>query len=173
MVYLIIGACRAGKSSIVTNTFVNESKIKEYRDLTWVTENDNYYILGRYLVEGRRKGTDLISRPEISLFFDQVINLNSLLPKKDIVLEGDKITSDVLFGKLKDSGIPCKLYWIQCSAETSIQRCEQANDTFKNSNLKAVCTKAKNRFEKWFDDFDGEIINTDGDIDFTKLRITL
>lgn len=173
MVYLIIGACRAGKSSIVTNTFVNESKIKEYRDLTWVTENDNYYILGRYLVEGRRKGTDLVARPEISYFFDQINTLNSLTPKKDIVLEGDRVASDVLFSKLKESGIPCKLYWIQCSAETSIARSKEGNDTVKERTLKASCTKAKNRFEKWSDDFDGEIINTDGDIDFTKLRITL
>lgn len=135
--------------------------------------NNDYYLIGKYLVEGRRKGTDCIARPEISLIFDQINRLILRNSNKDIVLEGDRVASDVLLSKIAESGLQCKLYWIQCSTETSIRRCTEAGDSFKDSNLKAVCTKAKNRYDKWSDSFNGEIINTDSDIDFTNLKINL
>lgn len=169
MVYIIIGGSRAGKTQVAINSFIKDKKIEEKKDLIPYTEVEDYILLGKYSPEGRRKGTDLVARQDIPKFYDQIVRL--LDTGKDIVIEGDKITSDNLFNQLKEAGIKCKLYFVRCSAETSIKRCREHNDNFKESNLKALITKCINRFDKWKDDFDGEIIDTDGEVDFTKISI--
>lgn len=169
MVYIIIGGSRAGKTQVTINSFIKDKKIEEKRDLIPYTEVDDYFLIGKYSNEGRRKGTDLVSRQDIPKFFEQIVRL--LEKGKDVVIEGDKITSDTLFNQLYEAGIECKLYFVKCSAETSIKRCREHNDNFKESNLKAVITKCQNRYNKWKNKFDGDIIDTNGDVDFTKISI--
>lgn len=169
MVYIIIGGSRAGKTQVTINSFIGNSEIIEKRDLIPYSETENYILLGKYKRTERRKGTDLVSRKDIPKFYEQILRLKD--KGKDIVIEGDKITSDTLFGQLYEGKIDCKLYFVKCSAETSIRRCREHNDNFTESNLKALITKCKNRFNKWKTVFDGEIIDTDKKVDFTKISI--
>lgn len=169
MIYLIIGPSCAGKSSFTVNTFIRDQKCREYKDLITVCENDSCFLIGKYLVDNRTKGTDRVYRKDIPKILDQV---KRLIPKgKDIVLEGDKICSEPLFTALEQTGEPCKLYWIRCTPETSIARNRKNNSTCSDRYLKTVGSKARNLFWKFYTAFDGEIIDTDEITDFKNFSL--
>lgn len=170
MIYLIVGPSHAGKTSFVVNSFIKGQEIKEYKDLIPVSECDNCYLIGRYSISERTKGTDRVSRKDIPLFGEQI---KRLLDKgKDIVLEGDKICSHNLFDEIKSWGVPCKLYWVKCSPEKSYERNQVHGSVCKFSHLKAVYSKSRNIFNDYKNDFDGEIIDTENITDFTKLDMS-
>lgn len=165
MIYLIVGGSHAGKTSFVKNSFIRNKQIHVYKDLTWVTETDDCYLLGRYDLDKRAIGTDCISRCEIPVIPEQIDRLLSS-NKNNIVLEGDKICSRTVFNHVKSLNVPTKLYWIRVSPEISIQRNKEFNTTVSNKLLKSVCTKAKNIYYEYCDIFDGEIFDTDNESDF-------
>lgn len=166
MIYLIVGASCAGKSSFVKNSFLKGKNHTEFRDLMTITETDDCYLIGTYVSENRTVGTDRVSRADIPKFFEQIKRLYG--KGKDIVLEGDKICSHKFFGELAESGFECKLYWIRCKTSTSIARNKANNTTCSESYLTAVASKARNIFYDFCFVFDGEIFDTDDITDFSN-----
>lgn len=174
MVYLIVGASCAGKSSFVKNTWVRNQKGEMKKDILPYFETENTILIGIFdEKKGRRIGTDRINRHDIPQFLPQILKLYNEYPNKDIVLEGDKIVSRPLWNKLIENKIECKVYLIECSPETSIERNRKNNSTNKESTLKASCTRAKNIYNEYKDIFNGEIISSENVKDFSKFGINI
>lgn len=151
MIYIIVGASCAGKTSFTKNSFVGNRDCTEFKDLITVTENKDYYLIGSYLRDSRTLGSDTVNRQDIHLIAPQV---QSLLTDakydntKDIVLEGDKITSRPLFNSLLELNVPIKLFLIRVSPEISYERNVKNGSRCSYSHLKAVTTKALNILDR-------------------------
>ncbi len=171
MIYIVVGASCSGKTSFTKNSFVEGRDNKEFKDLIVVTENDSYYLIGSYLQDKRTLGSDTIMRKDIPIIYDQVLNLVNRKDNKDIVLEGDKITSRNLFNKLLELNIPIKLYLIDVTPETSYKRNVENGSRCSYSHLKAVTTKAFNIFVEYKDKMNGVRINANDIRDFTTFNI--
>lgn len=165
MIHLIIGPSCAGKTSFTMNKFIKNRQFKQYKDILDICELDNCFLIGKYELDRRSKGTDTINRKDIKLIKDQVTKL--LNKNKDIILDGDKITSHPFFDYIKDLNTDVKLYYIKCSPETSYERNVANNSVCKFKHLKAVCTKANNIYNDYKDYFDSICIETDNIKDFT------
>lgn len=168
MIHLVIGPSCAGKTSFVVNQFIHGQRMTEFRDMITVTECEDCFLIGKYIVEGSRtKGTDRVSRKDIPKIGEQVLKL---IPKgKDIILEGDKICSENLFEKLSQTDAQCQLWWVRCSDEKSLERNRRNNSTCTDRYLKVVAKKARNLFWKFYIPFRGGIIDTENVEDFTKV----
>ena len=159
MIYLIVGASCSGKTSFTYNSFIKGREFKQCKDILDYAETDSTILLGKWISDSRTKGSDTINRQDIHLICPQVLNLLEKTTK-DIVLEGDKITSRTVFNQIRDLNVPCKLYLIKVSPEVSYLRNVNNNSRCSYSHLKAVTTKAENIFSEYRDVFDGEEVNT-------------
>lgn len=157
MIYLIVGASRAGKTTFTENTFLRGRDNHEYRDIFTLTENDEYILFGKYGVEDRRKGTDTTNRKDITKYYEQIERLKE--KNKDIVLEGTRLSTK-LFMQLFLGGYECKLFWIYSSPEKILERNREKGNEQTTSHFVAEATKAKYMFWKYAQLFDGEIIDT-------------
>lgn len=159
MIYLIIGGSCCGKTSFVKNTWLKGHSFENKKDILPYVETKSVFLLGKYNnIEGReRAGSDTISRSQISLIVKQVKNL--LNGKKDVVLEGDKVTSRKILEQLLQIS-DVTLILIYCDHETSLERNRALSSIAKPSTLKASLTKAKNIYVEYKDKMDGFSIDT-------------
>jgi hypothetical protein len=169
MIYLIIGGSCAGKTQFVKNSFLKGKHFEQYKDLVTVCETDTDYIVGRYDLDMRQLGTDRISRADIPKFFDQIKKL--YVRGKNVVLEGDKISSHKLFQQIADSGMKATLIWINLSIEESIRRNEKLGFTGKVASLKRPLTKCKNLYDDFKDVFPSYEIDADSVPDYSTFSI--
>ena len=169
MIYIVIGPSCGGKSTFVVNSFIKGQNAKETKDILTLCETDTCFLIGKWFDSRRVKGLDRISRAQIPLIIEQV---KKLIPKnKDIVLEGDKVVSQKIFRELLLTGEKCKLFWIRCSAETSLNRNRKNGSTQQESSIRAVATKAKNIFYVFQSEMDGEIIDTENIVDWDNFNL--
>lgn len=169
MIYLIVGASCSGKTSFTYNSFLKGREFSQKRDVLDYCETDEAILLGKWISDTRTKGTDTINRKDIPLIGSQV---EALLPLgKDIVLEGDKITSRNLFDKVLSFGVDVKLYLIDVPPEVSYERNVANNSTCTFSHLKAVTTKAYNIFMLYKDRMDGTRVDATNVEDFSNFGI--
>lgn len=167
-VHVVIGASHSGKTSFVENVFIKDSEMTEFRDEVVITETDEYYLIGPYdSIDERTKGTDRVSRADIRKIYTQVVSL-AKEGGKDVVVEGDKITSRPFMNSLIDAELDVNLYWIKVSSETSISRNRKAGSTSKDSQLKAVTTKAKNLFNEYKMLCESYIVDSENVLDFRE-----
>lgn len=158
MIYLIVGASCSGKTSFTYNSFLKGKEFTQTKDILDYCETNDTILLGKWDREGRTKGSDTINRVDIPLINSWIAKM--LESNKDIVLEGDKITSRTIFNYIKELNIPCKLYWIKVEPETSYERNMSNGSTCSFKHLKAVTTKAQNIFIEYCDLFSGEVVDT-------------
>lgn len=158
MIYIIIGGSCCGKTSFVKNSWLKGEEFQVKKDLLPYTETKKTLLLGRYInVEEReRSGSDTISRSQIHLINEQIDRF--LTKGKDIILEGDKITSRKILDNLLQYST--KLILIHCNLEVSLYRNKQNSTIVKSPTLKASLTKAKNIFIEYRDRMDGISIDT-------------
>ena len=168
MIYLIIGGSCAGKSTFTINKFLNKKEYKEYYDLLPYIETNESIIIGRIKENSRRFGTDTIARSQIHLIVEQVKRLIST--KKDIILEGDRIINRKIFNELKETNEKIKLYLIDISLKTCLERNRKINTISSDSHLKSLITKSKNIFNEYKDIFDSKIINGEDNVMENKFR---
>ena len=174
MIYIIVGASCAGKTSFTKNSFIGTRECKEFKELITVTENENYYLIGNYLREGRTLGSDTVNRVDIPLIGPQVkllLESDEYDHNKDIVLEGDKITSRPLFNFLLSLGVPIKLFLINVSPEISYERNMKNGSRCSFSHLKAVTHKALNIFNEYKDRMNGTMVDASEVSDFTTFSM--
>lgn len=170
MIYIVIGPSCSGKSTFVVNSFIKGKNAKEVKDILTLCETDTCFLVGKWFDSRRVKGLDRISRAQIPLIIKQV---KKLIPKnKDIVLEGDKVVSQKIFRELLNTGEKCKLFWIRCSAETSLTRNRKNGSTQQESSIRAVATKAKNIFYIFQSEMDGEIVDTENVVDWDNFNLS-
>ncbi len=145
MIYVIIGCSHSGKSSFTRNTFIRgrESQLKHY--LMPVTCLDDCFLIGRYDTGKRRRdGTDSIERKQIGNFANQIIELNSIDDKKDIVLEGMRCVSRPMMNKLVENGLDVKIIWISISPEKSKERTDLWGGKIDMKTAKMHFTQSRN-----------------------------
>ena len=118
-VVIVIGGSCSGKSSFTYNTFLLGKEFKTYRDLMVLTETEDYFLIGRFDTEKRRKGSDTISRVEIPLIVKQIEKL--MASGKSVVVEGVRICSYNAMDYLANH-FDCQLFYMKCSFQTSLQR---------------------------------------------------
>lgn len=170
MIYIVIGPSCSGKSTFVVNSFIKGKNAKETKDILTLCETDTCFLIGKWFDSRRVKGLDRISRAQIPLITKQV---KKLIPKnKNIVLEGDKVVSQKIFRELLNTGEKCKLFWIRCSAETSLNRNRKNGSTQQESSIRAVATKAKNIFYIFQNEMDGEIVDTENVVDWDNFNLS-
>ena len=170
MIYLIIGPSNSGKTTLVYNTFVRDSKVVEcYRDIVKVTRTDTSYIIGDFTGESRRKGTDTLARADIKYIYDEVRKLvDSGL---DIVLEGVRVCSRPLINQLMSLG-ELRLIYLYCDVDLSIKR-NLAYDKDSNVSyraMKAACTTANNIYEEYKYTIPNVKIDT-SNVDFSEFSL--
>ena len=170
MIYIFIGGSRAGKSSVIKNTFMT-GELKHKKDLLPYCETDTAYILGNYQNDITRTGLDSISRSAINDIVPQVLKLYNNGSGKHIVLDGDKATSRTVYNELLKNNCEIKTYWMKVSPQISILRSHANGIPTGDSHLRALCTKAENIYWEYCDKTNGEIIETDRVRDFTTLTI--
>jgi len=160
-IYIIVGASCAGKTTIVSNNFLNDDTFDEYKDIVWVSETPKYYIIGRYSIDKRTKGTDAIARQDYYKIPDQVFRL---LEKGDkpVVIEGLHFCMHKFFEQIVNSNAKCKMILVECDLQTSIDRNAENGATISDSRLKGFRTMSRNFYDKYGKFFDGEVIRTDG-----------
>lgn len=167
-VHIVIGASCSGKSTFVNNSFINGSKLNFYKDVIGITECDNYYLIGDYTsktVDGRIRGTDSTARQYIKFV---VCQIERLIDKKSVVMDGDKIYSHNIFNALLAKNIPVKLYYMWCSVDTSLLRNKNNGSTMKESAIKALHTKPYNFYMEYRDKVDTVVYNTEEITDWNK-----
>lgn len=170
MIYLIIGPSNSGKTTLVYNTFVKDSKTLEYyKDIIGITKTDTSYIIGDFTRDSRRKGTDTLARSDIKYIYDEVCALvNTGL---DIVLEGVRVCSRPLINKLLQFD-NLRLVYLYCAVDLSIKRNLEYNKDSKVSYraMKAVCTSANNIYEEYKYSIPNIMIDT-SQIDFSTFSL--
>lgn len=171
MIYLIVGPSCAGKTQFATNAFLeNHGEIKEHKDLLTYCENNDFILIGKWLLKSKVRGTDKLSRADIPKFYEQVERLSRT--GKDIVLEGDKCYSRPLCEQFAKSGMHVCVIWVRCSIETSIKRSKEIGQTATETLLKTVASKARNFYydvSQW-QNFTGVIIDTDSIEDLSEFK---
>lgn len=170
MIYIVIGPSCSGKSTFVVNSFIKGKNAKETKDILTLCETDACFLIGKWFDSRRVKGLDRISRAQIPLIVEQVKKL--IRKNKHIILEGDKVVSQKIFRELLLTGEKCKLFWIRCSAETSLNRNRKNGSTQQESSIRAVATKAKNIFYMFRNEMDGEIIDTENIVDWDNFNMS-
>lgn len=158
MIYLIVGASCSGKTSFTYNSFLKNKEFVQLKDILDYCETNDTILLGKWDKEGRTKGSDTVNRMDIPLINPWISKM--LEYNKDIVLEGDKITSRTIFNYIKELGVSCKLYWIKVTPETSYERNVKNGSSCSFKHLKAVTTKAQNIFVDYCNMFEGEVVDT-------------
>lgn len=169
MIYIIIGASHAGKTQFTINSFLKGKEFVEYKDILPITETDSAYLLGTYSSEDRYKGSDKVLRKDIPRIFEQVQRLCG--KGKDIVLEGDKITSHGLMDSLLTLDEPLKMFLIRVDVDEMIKRNVADNSKSSDVHLRAVRTKAEKLYADYSHKMESEIVLTDGNTDFSELSI--
>lgn len=161
MVYIIIGQSGSGKTTFTKNRFLNgETRVVE--DEIPYTVCGNVAALGRYNIGKRTEGTDTLS-------YNSQEKIKRLLPRLikdgyDIVVEGDRINTPDMFDYIKGLGQGVKLYLVKCSILTSIERLRAAGSNITISFVKATKTKARKNYQRYGKLFNGEIIDTEVEI---------
>ena len=166
MIYIIIGATNAGKSSLTRNTFLSGRRFWTKRDLMPITETDDCYIIGRYDTKERRVGTDTTSRTDIGLYADQVRRL--IGSGKDIVLEGMRCVSRPMMNVLVHLGQEIHLIWVRATPKTSYER-TKGSISFKV--VQQDWTKCRNFISDYKNKVKCTIIDTDAIADFTTFKL--
>lgn len=171
MIYIIIGASCAGKSTLLRNSFLYfpQEQITYTKDLMGLTITPSSVIIGECSVgedesdirKLRRIGSDRIARTQIKDVPEQVRRIIRDYPGKDVVLEGVKIECKQIFDDLLRMGVACKLYLVDCDALVSCNRNDEIGSTVKMSTLKATRTRALNLYMRYGDRMDGCSIRTD------------
>lgn len=167
-IHIVVGGFCSGKSSFVRNSFIKGRTPKTRKDILPLTEFPDCIILGKYDTpeEGRRFGTDCISRSQINDILPQI---KKLIPTgKDIVLEGVKLINNNLFDGIAQLGIHVKLWWIKIDPQVSVSRVRATGWDVSEQVIKTECTKAKNIYSNWSGVFDAEILDTTNVDDFTQ-----
>ena len=173
-IHIVIGASCAGKSSFTRNTWIRDREFNEYKDITWVCELDDVFLLGCYSphhTDPRRVGSDRISRSEIPLILPQIDKILTTT-NKPIVMEGEKVISRPLWNALIDHGWgeQMRIYYMRCDLETSLKRNVENGSTQRLGMLKRLHTMSENIYKEYKDILDFYIVDTDNVKDFTKLK---
>lgn len=162
MIYCILGASCAGKSTFIKNSWFNTSSLKrESKDILTYTETDNAFLLGKYInTDSRLIGCDRLPRLSWKVVDQQIKHFNSMDCNKNIVLDGHKVLSRYSLDKITTIGLPVTLLLITCDVNVSIQR--NIKNGFKGTTiLKATHTLASRLFMEYKNKVKyAEIINT-------------
>lgn len=172
-IYIIIGASCAGKSSLTRNTWIRGREFKQYKDIVWVSELDDCFLIGKYDYPNRnRHGSDTISKADIKKILPQIEKIIETTDK-DVVLEGVQITQRPLWNALIQDGYKdlIQLIYVDCSVETSIKRACSDNRITNDSMLKSMHTRCVNIYNEYMDVFDNMIIDSNDIEDFTTFNL--
>lgn len=156
MFYIIIGQSGAGKTTFAKTNFLQEP-IKIIEDIIPYSKCANgINALGRYNIGKRTEGTDTLS-------YSAKNKIKTLLKKfaenqEDVLLEGDRINNKEIFEYISALGVPCKMYLITCSVNTSMKRLRAAGSNITVGFVKATKTKSKKNYFEYAKRFSGEII---------------
>lgn len=170
MIYLIIGPSCSGKTQLVTNSFIKDSKMSCYKDLVKVTETDYSILIGDYTSDKKVRGTDRISRSQLKLIAPQIIKSFSET-NLDVVAEGINICWSFVLDALLPYRDNIMLIYLNCSKETSLSRNRQLNSELNEAWFKSVWTRSNNIFNKYCSIYNSWIIDTDSIIDFSNISL--
>jgi guanylate kinase len=159
MIYIVIGQSGSGKT-----TFCKEKIIKPpfetRKDKTKLTECGNGIVaIGEYGIGRRCEGTDTLPYNAQESIIEQVKEL--VEAGKDVLIEGDRITSNSVMEKIKSINTQKKMYLVICSLKTSMERLKRAGSKITPTFVKTTKTKSKRIYMEYSREFDGEIINTE------------
>lgn len=166
-VIIVIGASCSGKSSFTYNTYVKGKDYKTIRDLMPITETDDYYLIGKFDADKRRKGSDTINRHDIPLMIEQIERL--IKTGKSVVVEGVRICSYKRMDYLADN-FNCQLYYMKSSFDTSLSRNLKLGFTSSETSLKRDVTLSENFFRRYADRMNGLFLDTNNIQDFNELN---
>lgn len=156
MFYIIIGQSGAGKTTFVKTNFLVEP-ITIVDDIIPYSRFSNGIIaLGKYGIGKRTEGTDTLS-------YSAKNKIKKILKRfaekrLDVVLEGDRINNKEILDYISTLGVPCKMYLVTCSLETSMRRLRAAGSKITLSFVKATKTKSMKNYLEYQSRFNGEII---------------
>lgn len=137
-VIIVVGATNSGKSSLVRNVFVDSSQeFKLERDIMpYTTNGTNISLIGNYLNNCRRVGTDTIERKQIKNLALQTKRLlgnkpHSALKSSNyvVVLEGMRCVSRPLINELIQASIKPLVIYVSCKDTILFDR---ANSPYGN-----------------------------------------
>jgi len=154
VIYIIIGQSGAGKTTYVKERWLKEP-FEAKEDIVSYVVSGNVALIGKYGIGIRTEGTDTLSYNSAGKILSQI---KRLYPSYDIVIEGDRINSERVFKSL--SKLDCKLYLVTTSLKNSMERLRAGGSSITPSFVKATKTKSANRFLKYADTMNGEIIKT-------------
>lgn len=157
MLCIVIGQSGSGKTTFVKKHLL--STPYEYIDvgIPCTKDSNGKIALGKYGIGIRTEGTD-------TLAYNAATDIKRALwelKDKDIVLEGDRITSRPMFEYISLLGVEVKLYLITCSIKTSMKRLKSENSSITAKFVKATKTKSRNLFLEYGHMFNGEVVNTE------------
>ena len=182
MIYLIVGASCAGKSTLMRNTFLR-GKVEHGYDLMSLSSTPYGAIIGTCepkkgatsIQDLRTIGTDRISRAQIPDIPRQVERLLKA-GHKNVVLDGAKACNNSTIEGLLAIGEPVTLVLVTCSLEMSEWRNLQNGSTCKPSSLKSARTRGLNVYRSYHDKvYKTIVIDTDNfsPEDFKNFRLDL
>lgn len=159
MIYIVVGQSGAGKT-----TFCKENIIKppyqNKKDIVKITIGENNVVgIGDYGVGKRCEGTDTIPYNFQSKIIKQIKKLAD--EEKNILIEGDRITTRAVMESLKIIPVEKKMYLVTCKLGTSLKRLRRAGSKITIPFIKTTKTKSKRLYMDYGSDFNGEIINTE------------
>lgn len=159
MIYIVIGQSGAGKTTFAKRKFMS-GKIEIRKDIVPITVCDNgVTAIGKYGIGIRTEGTDTTQRNAKNSIKKQIKRLKD----KDLLLEGDRITSREIFEFIASIGTQVKMYLVTCSVQTSIRRLRAAGSAISPAFVKYTKTKSKKLFLEYRKRFHGEIVDTELD----------
>lgn len=158
MIFIIIGQSGSGKTTFVRKRFLT-GELSIVEDIVPYTTNGEYCAIGKYGIGIRTEGTDTLSYDAGEKIRRQIRKLQD--EGKNVVIEGDRINNRATFATIALMNAPTKLFLVDCSLETSLQRLRAAGSKITPTFVKATKTRSRNNFLKWRKRFDGEVVRND------------
>lgn len=159
MIYIVVGQSGAGKTTFCKTNII-KPPYENHRDIVKITIGSNGVVgIGDYGIGRRCEGTDTLSYNSQSKIIEQIKKLVD--NGKDVLIEGDRITSRTVMESLKALNVEKKMYLVTCKLETSLKRLRGAGSHITIPFVKTTKTKAKRLYMDYNRDFNGEIINTE------------
>lgn len=144
MIHIIIGQSGCGKTTFAKKKFAGDNPPipQEGGPVPWTLYGEVAFI-GKYGIGIRTEGTDTLSYnalPKILKLIDE------LYPKRDIVVEGDRINNGKFFKHIIAKGYNAKVYLLRCSLETSLKRLRAGGSKITPAWVRSTSTKSYNNF---------------------------
>lgn len=146
MITVVIGQSGSGKTTYVKKHFLGSKFVINNDYAIPVTISENNLLIGKYNINRRCEGTDVLSYSAIHAIEETIFVTHKIY---NVIAEGDRINNTGFFEYLNKFQLKYRIILFKCTIEKSMQRLRANGSKISEKFVKATATKAHNNYMKY------------------------